>query len=994
MKKFNFLITALCVAIGSIAFSVSAFAEEITVIDDFNGGVFNVVWSGDGNVSDISITEDGCLEVHGKETDSTELKAVTAGFDTPILMDDVRSITARVFAEAGGADGYFVRIRLFGQSGEECEGISSIESGVWSEVSLDIAEWKHKEIVTGLEIGLIPEHTDSGVWTGEFLVDDVAAVSFSESETATRFLFDTADVYGGEIVFSEGGSYFELVPDEEADETVIEFEVNASSVAFADTLRLNIENFSYSDKMMVAFSDADSYARDIYTELETTTERRIYYIETGLRSPVKRVRLKVFGKGNIRFNGISLTDGYSDKSYITYGDITSARLSSDGKQIIITGEIPREYVTEFEGCELYLYALDLREDPKTADYDIMPVLSRHGISTKFTFRLDVGKQSGDALFKKYVVKISSTPKVFVDTPTYVSVGDIATSGRGVSVGYISPDPSGVAASASENGIVEICVNKLISPSNSGYMQAVAGKYYYFDKEYVDLIDSKISALYSSGASVTARLTVDGKELDGVYFESSADTDAYLMNVADERGYALVRAATEFLVMRYSDNRTGVIDSFVIGRAVNSGRSISSAPNMSLTDLVNTYANAMRLVYISAMNSGKSVRVYASVSDVYRNDYVVLRNNETDTELFVRSLGNYIYDEGYFPWGVCVEGVNERGGEYIKADNEKIFKSFLSDMSSFSGAAVMIVSLVTGDGAEAVEGLVRAAGLGFSGRYVFSDADGTHSEIVRALNTGDRERLESVGINTKAFGELSSSGKLATRRYSAAAAAEAKPEKLTGSYIYYDFNTHTGIGNFNSSFFAKSVRVAEGYTDTPVLLTEIDKGFWGADSGAKLSGVGARFDAPLSFSLTPVLSFDVAVFAPDGSQTESVDVIFRLASKNGILDYVAKVDTGNFSTVYIDLGKHAGEGFESLQVLVRENSDAKLELCVDNITGYSSEYNDSGLYQAINLAGTASDTDAVNRDLIAVIITVCAILLTVVASVVIIKNTENHKKRNN
>ena len=82
------------------------------------------------------------------------------------------------------------------------------------------------------------------------------------------------------------------------------------------------------------------------------------------------------------------------------------------------------------------------------------------------------------------------------------------------------------------------------------------------------------------------------------------------------------------------------------------------------------------------------------------------------------------------------------------------------------------------------------------------------------------------------------------------------------------------------------------------------------------------------------------------------------------------------------------------MLVRENSDAKLELCVDNITGYSSEYNDSGLYQAINLAGTTSDTQSVNRDLIAVIITVCAILLTVVASVVIIKNTENHKKRNN
>ncbi len=991
MKRFDLLIKALYAALLCGLLALPTFAEEVILIDGFGAEESAVTWTAGDFVSSAR-ESDGWLEVTGERTDASEIKSVRGDFASPILMDDVRRITARVYAVANrDVDVYFVRIRLFGASGELTESITPISSGEVSEVALDISEWKHKEIVTGIEIGLIPEHTASGVWSGIFHIDDIALHSFTESERAARFLFDEATVSGGEITYAEDGSYFELVPDEDADETVIEFDVDVSSVAFADTLRLNIENYSHSDKMLIAFSDSDSFARDIYTELEQSEDRRIYYIKTGLRSPVRRVRLKVFGKGNIRFNGISLTDGYEGSSYITYGDITSAKLSSDGKQIIIAGEIPREYVTEFEGCELFLYSLGISDDPKEADYDMMPVLARHGMSTKFTFRLDAGKQSGDALFKKYVVKISSSPKVFVDIPVYVSVGDTATLKKGISTGYISPDPSGVADSLCENGIVDISINRLISAGNSGYMQASAGKYYYFDKSYVDLLDSRISALYSSGASVIARLTVDGKELDGLCFDSSGAADSYLINTESENGSAYVRAACEFLLTRYADNRRGNIDSFIIGKAVNSGRDISGAPNMSLTQLVKTYANTMRLVYASAMNVQRDIRVYASVSDVYRNDYVALTNNETDTEIFIRSLGDYIYDEGYFPWGVCVEELGDNGGEHISPTDAASFKSFLADMQTFKGAAAMIISRVNGDGAQELEAFMQAARLGFSGKYVFADTDGSHTGLIRALNTGDREYLESIGINLKTYGELLSSGKIGALKYTRLSALVSKPEKINGSYVYYDFNTHTGIGNFNSSFYARDVRVAEDRRDTPVLLAKIDKSLYGEQTSALLSGVGAVFDTPRSAALTPVMSFDVCVLPTDGSELDRADVVFRLISQNGVCDCTATVGTGEFNTVFIDLGRQSAESFEAVQVLVAPNPAQSLELCVDNITGYSAEYNDGGLKEAIESADQTVNEGGINRDLIAVIITAFAILLTAVASVIIIKGARKNKE---
>lgn len=989
MRSFGFVKKALCTALLCFALASPVLAENTVIVDDFASADGNVVWTAGERVSKLDNTK-GYLRVLGEESESSEIKVVRGDFASPILMDDAKEISVKVLADSNGeADGYYVRIMLFGASGEILEGISQIPADEFVEVKLDVSEWKHKEIVEGIEIGLIPEHTDSGTWTGSFSIDDLVAVSFAESELAKRFLFDEATVTGGKIVFAEDGSYFNLVPDEDAENTTIEFDVNVSAVAFADTLRLNIENYSESDKMMIAFSDSEAFSKEIYTALEPTEERRVYYVETGIGSSVKKVRLKVFGKGVIRFNGISLTDAYSSRTYITYGDITSARLSADEKQIIITGEIPREFVTEFEGCELYLYALDLNEDPKEADYDNLPVLATHGISTKFTFRLDVGKQSGDSIFKKYVVKISSTPKVFVDTPTYVSAGDTTSAKKEITIGYSSSDLSGTAESLSEIGVVDISINKLLSSVSSGYMQASAGRYNYFDKSYVDLLDSKIAALYSSGVAVTARLVVDGKELDGLYFDSSADSDAYLINVGDERGYGLVRAAIEFLVTRYSDARKGVIDAFIIGEKVNVGRDVSGAPNMSVTDLVNSYANAMRLVYISAANCGANVRVYASVGDIYRSNYVVLRNNETDTELFVKALGEYIGDEGYFPWGVCVESVEGMSGERITASEKRIFSSFLSDMSAYSGASVMKTSLMR-DGTAAIEEFIQAAELGFVGKYVFSDVSGTNAKLIRALNTGDERLIETVGADAKAYASLVSTGKIKTRKYSLGEALLAKPEKLIGSYVYYDFNTHTGIGGFTTSYYAESVRVAEDRAETPVLLAKIDKSLYGENDSAELSGVGVVFDTPKSFSLTPVLSFDVALSGADNTELASSDIVIRLTSKTKVYEYIANVGMGEFNTVYIDLGRQASETFESVQVLVKDNAAKSFELSVDNITGYSREYNDSGLNQAINMSGTSSENSGEGRDIIAVVITVFAILLTVVASIVIIKSADKKK----
>ncbi len=992
MKKLDIMKFVICTVIVCCLAVLTVSADKTRIIDDFDGGDYSVVWSGGEFVSALDFS-DGYLEVVGEKADSTELKAVTGQFLTPVLMDDIKTISAKVYAkETPGVAGYFVRIKLFSQSGEECESISAIESGVWSEVSLDISEWKHKEIVTGLEIGLIPEHTDSGVWDGVFCIDDISAVSFSDSPRVARFLFDEALVSGGETVFADDGSYFELITDEEADETVIEFDVNASSVAFADTLRLNIENNSHSKSVLVELSDSDTFERGTEILVEDTSDPRVYYIKTGLKSPVRKVRIRFSGKGVIRFNGISLTDSYDDHPYETYGDITSANLSADKRQIIISGELPREYVTEFENCKLNLYALEPGADPRKADYDNMTPLAEHGISTKFTFSLDIGKQSGDELFKKYVVKITSDPKVFVDTPTYITLGENRPAAKGISVGYTSDDLSGVSASLAGSSIVDVSINRLVSTGNSGYMQASAGKYYYFDKSYVDILDSKISALYSSGAHVIVRLMVDGKEHNGLYFDLSSESDKYLINVANERGSALVRAATEFLVTRYNSSRTGIIDSFIVGKTVNAGRDINGAPNMSLTDIVNGYANAMRLVYISAAGVGANVRVYASLSDIYRNNFVVLRNNQTDTEIFLKSLGEYINDEGYFPWGVCVENVSGDGGERISPTNKGIFKKFLSDVSSFSGVASMMVCSIDGDGAEQIEALIGAAELGFSGRYIFSDTGISHTSLVRSFNTGDRELLESIGINTKIYGELVSSGKIGTKKYTVSSVLYNKPEKLMGSYVYYDFNTYTGIGNFNSSYYSKETRVTEGRGDSPVLMSVIDKSIYPSSPGALLAGVGARFDLPVNFNLTPVLSFDVAVFPDDGADVKEADVVIRLVSSARVCDSIVKAETGSFKTVYIDLGKYKGESFNSVQILVKPNKANGFELCVDNITGYSYDYNDNGLYQAVNISNAKGGADTSDSDFSAVLITVVAVLLTLAASLVIIKSA--HKNKNN
>ena len=87
----------------------------------------------------------------------------------------------------------------------------------------------------------------------------------------------------------------------------------------------------------------------------------------------------------------------------------------------------------------------------------------------------------------------------------------------------------------------------------------------------------------------------------------------------------------------------------------------------------------------------------------------------------------------------------------------------------------------------------------------------------------------------------------------------------------------------------------------------------------------------------------------------------------------------------------GINLREASIADNEGNSPKNQPCVEGAPcAYFSTLPVREMVQAINLAGTTSDTQSVNRDLIAVIITVCAILLTVVASVVIIKSADKKK----
>ncbi|MBO7148370.1 MAG: hypothetical protein J6V93_00790 [Clostridia bacterium] len=982
MKKalFTILVTAILLTALSIYTSADNF-----IITDFDSAPACKLDFLPGNaVSGLDIANDLIdFDSHGKilavqteNTDSSVVRTLNiSAADLPLDLSPYKSLGFSVFIEPieQTNSSCFVRTMLTGTDGETHESISSVDSGIWVDISIDISAFMGRGGISQLEIGIIPDHIDSGIWNGGFAIDSIYASEPVNNTLASRYCFESFNAIGTKAVLSPDNSSLTLEFDNTG-ESYFEFPIALIPHSFSNTIRINLENDTDAESItLVLLKEENIRPVRIEKQIKSHADPCVYEFEITNPLSVKALRIEFpRTKGSVTIRSIEFTSSYNSTPYITYGSITGCTANSDNSSVSISGELGREYVTEFSGTELCLYSLDLSDDPRKFDYAGTEPLAKHGISTKFRFTVDAAPNE-DFRLKKYVVMISTTPMVFVDTPTYVTDMTHPVRNDTFKAGASLDSAFKTAESLSRATVVSIDLDKLISDERNGYMHTSGGKQYYFTADTVDELDRELGAYSASGMSVLLRIT-KGK--------------LSFPDIKSEQGYDNFRAAMEFLAKRYAVQEHSAVDGIIIGRAVNTGNKNESA--VSMTDYVNSYVQLMRLAHLSCASAGSGIPIYASLGDVFEYESLECTSNRFDTEDFLCAVGDYIADEGEFSWGICIEsesGRDETNRTLSLDEPDELYELFalISMKESLKNKPITIIDRIDftcpdDDFAKAVATrAVFAAGTGKISRYIASpEAKSPHiSQIgaaIKALNSADRILLEGIGANVKSYDRLTDTKKIKVIKLYDLTVSDKLGFEPVGSYTYLDFNSYDQLDSVILSHNASKIKLVPMQTGTLAMRAELSR-----DSGDEPLAC-AILTKTLDVESTPVISLDL--IASDIS--EKTELTLRIVGENSIATAKTELEPDVRKKVYVDLSEL--EKADKIELSVRGNTD-KVTLYADDLIGYSSEYDTKRLFELANKNNGSTDNV---RSLNPTVVTVFLLVIIILLSLVIILSVNSRK----
>lgn len=959
-----------------LIFATLASADDNIIITDFTNDNTQIAWKTGDAISGVDVIDDvnaessrdKVLSAKGETAGADIIRTVVAQFEPFLDLSEFKSFSTAMYIDsisrASDFDA-FARIVFVSADGERHENISRIESGSWNDIECDISAYTKRSTISSIEFGIVPSHIENGVWDGGFLLDDLVAGKRIDLSLSNRFSFEKYNVYGGVAEFSTDKSYFDLIPAAGSKKVSMEFDIPIVVNDFDDTIRISLENKSETENFKIVLLRGDERTPEEYTvQLKGESTIEVATQKLNRVESIKGIRLEIPVKeGKIRIRSIGFTSEYDKYEYITYGDVSACRISNDGKYLSISGELGRKYVTEFEGLEFRLYALELTDNARTFDYESETPIATHGISTKFSFKVPTEILGAAAKFKKYVVKISTSPMVFVDTPAYVESYHQSTYGP-MELGLAGENTDVVCESLSEATVFEVEFQKLIARERSGQVYYSDGNNYYFDKDYVEYLDKVLYTYKASCMNVSFRLLIGSDSIQNmVYNGANMHSDSYMANIKNEECRNTIKAMVEFLTERYGCKKDGFgVDSFIIARSVNKGAEEYGAPVMSMTELVQSYADIMRFVYICANSVSDNIRVYASVDGVGEYTSLLGKSNRFSTNAFVDALNTYISDEGNFPWGICVEQTSSSLEDLIIP--QKVPGMLISHL----GSSVLSIKKV-------LESIIETTDTGRFQRHIISlknapSYNSTALKMAKAYLSNDKQMLQLLGADIKKYESLVKEKKLQQRTYLNSDAATKLAFTPIGKYRFFGIDSYSTIEKVSPAYNTKAIKHSLEKVGERMLIAKYDE----SKAVTSLFGMAVSFDKPQNFKHTPVLSFGLRITGTDFDG--SIPVILRFTGKNGVYDVRADVLPWESQNIYVDMSAVHDETYNFVQILADAGSCDNIELSLGEIAGYSATNTDEELKILIESDGERQTEKRLNPVIIAAFAVIITVLLTI------------------
>ncbi|MCL2518516.1 MAG: DUF5722 domain-containing protein [Oscillospiraceae bacterium] len=933
-----------------------------------------------------------CLAVQSTDVSVDSPRSVTRDFEISLNLNDYNIFFFAVNLPELAPE-YNVTLNLYGENSSYSAAASNLKSGMWNGVFFDISEFNEKDAVNSLTISV--RYLTYEVFTSDFIyyIDMLGAYRDPCITHTLKYLSSNYYTSNGLLTTGEDSMFIEITGENTYIET---YSFNSAALAGATAIKLKFRSISDCTAVTLSYATAlspwFSSERNYILPVENDGDVQTCYFP--INSSAEQIRFVFNDASNGYIEIYSIVPVAMTVPVSAGGTIDECVISSNKKEINISGTLTEDVYEDSRGLRLELYIFGMHEN---INIENRQPAAQIRVDRSFTFKIPVTNDRGDSyICSKFVVAVSSEPKFIIDSPKCIANPEILAASRrqhtksgikkGMTVGQYFTE-------AQLNGIkhtsVNINLSRYLTLTDSIYSYQFEGYTYNFSEDQINRLDSTLLNYYNAGINVTAVLSVQlsqDETINRLLIHPDADrtrnASGYAFNTETTDGIRCLRAFCEFLTKRYSaDSDThGRISNYAVGSKIDNMYQNYNMGLKTLGSFVSSYASAVRIVYNTIRSVSTAPNIYISLSSNWdRNisaDSLLRYDGRSVLDAFAAILKN----QGDINWNLVLDPYPSYAGEIylpwndnnVNAENSYAAGSvtmrnietlcrymlrapLLYSSNSTPRSIILLESRSVTMNPSESELISRTAAYAYSYYKINAKAcsliesyiiprQQSYNNVIKFIDTDSSEEKTVFALQVLGISEWSQlipdydPSLFKRRNVSEAFWDEKLPLSIFGTATMWNFSsandTRGWILGENCANISSGNELSERF---PLLKFQLLRN----NIFNEYRGISNTFDFPTDLSCAPYISFNIQLtMLPVNVNRVELLVVFY--SGNSSIELTGTVIGGDWNTVVCDLSQFSEiKTVERMKIWVRDvggrNDVGDPVIFISNISVNSMEY---------------------------------------------------------
>ena len=670
--------------------------------------------------------------------------------------------------------------------------------------------------------------------------------------------------------------------------------------------------------------------------------------------------------------------------------------SQDSNGIEISGNVNYNLLVNYGKYRLGILRIAPEQNTEDAlEADSPNIVAEMNIAAKFAFSVEI--KNNVERFSKYAVVLISPENeiILASAPKYVRVASGYSKPSATKDNFKGFAPIGMADMSLSgdmgfgSAVIPVDMGKLVNPSMNGYIYPYGDTHCFFDKTYIDELDSKIRTYSSRGARVYLQLLLpkdsQTANLHGTVEPLSENYEYIMPDVYDENTISSIYTYVKFLSSRYNNYVDGRIGGIIVGKQIDVD-SYNVCGTMTDTSYAQKYAFYLAVVANTARieNPNIDIVIPLSATDSYGKS-VTVSNGDRIPSLLVEEISKALdsFFDSAFDCSIMLESnslpleaitLADGSGEIFTQNSEENYELDISELSRFESYLTKIKKsyksapksyIYFWNIPSCLRGTLLECSYTYSyyGLIKYSNA----ASFVISLHDSDITSLDSIKktvccIDTKdgiteaqkllqyfgaeSWNELISGftdrGLSIRNEYVSKGNAQSFTPK--GSFSFFDFSTGDMIGWYGASY-SKGVKADYDEQGQRVLRQTV-----GRANGSAHSDLLCLLEYDESLKYTPSLCFRMSITDGEVSSGSIYEVTVTVGKDNGSISESKTVTAGDSFDIWLDVSEYSkANKMQYIKISTRSiTGDAdEYSLWVCDVSGHNEKYSSEELSALIS-----------------------------------------------